>query len=113
MAPSIAVGFLGLGHMGTAMARNLLKSKQFSAVIVWNRDGSKVRAGAWAGCTSHLMMMQKPLCNCKPAARKHAAAGRRRRLPRATSCQHSHRKLQRGVAWRGTTAAGNNASTMH
>jgi len=36
------VGFLGLGIMGTAMARNLLK-KGFK-VTVWNRSPGKVRA---------------------------------------------------------------------
>lgn len=35
------VGFLGLGIMGTAMARNLLKSGHFAEVIVWNRTLSK------------------------------------------------------------------------
>lgn len=38
----ISVGFLGLGIMGTAMARNLLKSDLFSSVTVWNRTLSKV-----------------------------------------------------------------------
>ncbi len=44
MAP-ITVGFLGLGIMGTAMARNLLKKKGelFTDVVVWNRTLSKVR----------------------------------------------------------------------
>lgn len=37
------VGFMGLGIMGTAMARNLLKSGKFKAVYVWNRTLSKVR----------------------------------------------------------------------
>eukprot|EP00877_Chromochloris_zofingiensis_P001313 jgi/Chrzof1/11182/Cz05g27060.t1 len=35
------VGFMGLGIMGTAMARNLLKSGKFKAVYVWNRTLSK------------------------------------------------------------------------
>ncbi|WIA09375.1 hypothetical protein OEZ85_008781 [Tetradesmus obliquus] len=35
------VGFLGLGIMGTAMCRNLLKCGAFSKVIVWNRTASK------------------------------------------------------------------------
>jgi 3-hydroxyisobutyrate dehydrogenase-like beta-hydroxyacid dehydrogenase len=39
-APS--VGFLGLGIMGTAMCRNLLKCGAFSKVVVWNRTASKV-----------------------------------------------------------------------
>lgn len=34
-------GFLGLGIMGTAMARNLLKSGAFSRVILWNRTLAK------------------------------------------------------------------------
>jgi 3-hydroxyisobutyrate dehydrogenase-like beta-hydroxyacid dehydrogenase len=37
-----AVGFLGLGIMGAAMAHNLLKSGKFSKVVVWNRTLSKV-----------------------------------------------------------------------
>jgi glyoxylate/succinic semialdehyde reductase len=37
------VGFLGLGIMGVAMARNLLKSGNYT-VLVWNRTASKVRA---------------------------------------------------------------------
>jgi 3-hydroxyisobutyrate dehydrogenase-like beta-hydroxyacid dehydrogenase len=36
------VGFLGLGIMGTAMCRNLLKCGAFSKVVVWNRTASKV-----------------------------------------------------------------------
>ena len=36
-----SVGFLGLGLMGEAMARNLLKSGRFD-VTVWNRTLSKV-----------------------------------------------------------------------
>eukprot|EP00798_Chlamydomonas_sp_ICE-L_P007052 gene7052-147_t len=42
--PQITVGFLGLGIMGTAMARNLLKKKGelFSDVIIWNRTASKM-----------------------------------------------------------------------
>ncbi|KAG2488739.1 hypothetical protein HYH03_012738 [Edaphochlamys debaryana] len=35
------VGFLGLGIMGEAMARNLLKSGLFASVTVWNRTLSK------------------------------------------------------------------------
>ena len=38
-----SVGFLGLGIMGVAMARNLVESGQFN-VYVWNRTASKVRA---------------------------------------------------------------------
>jgi glyoxylate/succinic semialdehyde reductase len=38
------VGFMGMGIMGTAMARNLLKSGKFKEVHVWNRTLSKVRA---------------------------------------------------------------------
>lgn len=37
----LTVGFLGLGIMGTAMARNLLKSGTFADVVVWNRTLSK------------------------------------------------------------------------
>ena len=36
------VGFLGLGIMGEAMARNLLKSGKFESVTVWNRSSAKV-----------------------------------------------------------------------
>ena len=36
------VGFLGMGIMGVAMARNLVKSGQFASVHVWNRTLSKV-----------------------------------------------------------------------
>ena len=39
------VGFLGMGIMGEAMARNLLKSGLFKAVYVWNRSADKVDAG--------------------------------------------------------------------
>ncbi|KAG2432149.1 hypothetical protein HXX76_009072 [Chlamydomonas incerta] len=35
------VGFLGLGIMGEAMARNLLKSGLFASVTVWNRTLAK------------------------------------------------------------------------
>jgi 3-hydroxyisobutyrate dehydrogenase-like beta-hydroxyacid dehydrogenase len=42
-AAGVSVGFLGLGIMGEPMARNLLKSAQFSKVVVWNRTLSKVR----------------------------------------------------------------------
>jgi 3-hydroxyisobutyrate dehydrogenase-like beta-hydroxyacid dehydrogenase len=38
------VGFLGLGIMGEAMARNLVKSGKFASVTVWNRSDNKVRA---------------------------------------------------------------------
>ncbi|GAX77645.1 hypothetical protein CEUSTIGMA_g5088.t1 [Chlamydomonas eustigma] len=40
----ISVGFLGLGIMGEACARNLLKSGLFSAVHVWNRSPDKASA---------------------------------------------------------------------
>jgi glyoxylate/succinic semialdehyde reductase len=40
----IAVGFLGLGIMGEACARNLLKSGLFSAVYIWNRSPDKASA---------------------------------------------------------------------
>lgn len=40
MAPS--VGFLGMGIMGTAMARNLNNSGLFGPISVWNRTLSKV-----------------------------------------------------------------------
>ncbi len=43
-AGPIKVGFIGLGIMGTAMARNLLKSGLFAEVMVHNRTLSKVRA---------------------------------------------------------------------
>ena len=33
----------GLGIMGVAMARNLIKSGKFAKVVVWNRTLSKVR----------------------------------------------------------------------
>ncbi|GIL82520.1 hypothetical protein Vretimale_11943 [Volvox reticuliferus] len=38
------VGFLGLGIMGEAMARNLLKSGLFASVKVWNRTLAKCEA---------------------------------------------------------------------
>eukprot|EP00775_Hariotina_reticulata_P010437 gene10437-10595_t len=38
------VGFMGMGIMGEAMARNLLKSGKFSKVLVWNRTLSKCDA---------------------------------------------------------------------
>ncbi|GLI70686.1 hypothetical protein VaNZ11_015626 [Volvox africanus] len=38
------VGFLGLGIMGEAMARNLLKSGLFASVTVWNRTLAKCGA---------------------------------------------------------------------
>jgi hypothetical protein len=37
----IRVGFLGLGIMGTGMARNLMKAG-FASVTVWNRSSAKV-----------------------------------------------------------------------
>lgn len=37
------VGFLGMGIMGEACARNLLKSGMFESVTVWNRSADKVR----------------------------------------------------------------------
>ena len=40
------VGFLGLGIMGEAMARNLLKSDQYESVTVWNRSSDKVLPAA-------------------------------------------------------------------
>jgi len=43
-AQSVSVGFLGLGIMGEAMARNLLKADaKFASVTVWNRSPEKVR----------------------------------------------------------------------
>lgn len=49
------VGFLGLGIMGQAMARNLLTSGKFAKVVVWNRTLSKcdqlVAEGAVAAAT--------------------------------------------------------------
>ena len=45
------VGFLGLGIMGEAMARNLIKSGLFASVTVWNRTLIKAQAFAVAeGC---------------------------------------------------------------
>lgn len=44
MAPvhdAAEIGFLGLGIMGVAMARNLLKAG--FKVVVWNRNAAKVR----------------------------------------------------------------------
>ncbi|MEW5301760.1 MAG: hypothetical protein WDW36_004598 [Sanguina aurantia] len=43
------VGFIGLGIMGTAMARNLIKSKQFKSVMIWNRTLSKTAELAGEG----------------------------------------------------------------
>jgi 3-hydroxyisobutyrate dehydrogenase-like beta-hydroxyacid dehydrogenase len=40
---SLDIGFIGLGIMGEAMARNLLKSGKFNSVTVYNRTASKVR----------------------------------------------------------------------
>ena len=42
------VGFLGLGIMGEAMARNLLKSGQYESITVWNRTPDKVLPAALA-----------------------------------------------------------------
>ena len=41
MASQFTVGYLGMGIMGSAMARNLLKSGQFKDVYVWNRSPGK------------------------------------------------------------------------
>ena len=41
------IGFLGLGHMGQAIARNLLAAGH--AVVVWNRSAAPVQALAAAG----------------------------------------------------------------
>lgn len=38
------IGFLGLGIMGEAMARNVLKSGLQSKLVIWNRTASKVDA---------------------------------------------------------------------
>ncbi|KAL6763321.1 hypothetical protein V8C86DRAFT_2498832 [Haematococcus lacustris] len=40
-ASKMKIGFLGMGIMGVAMARNLLKSGLFESVTVWNRTLSK------------------------------------------------------------------------
>lgn len=37
----LTIGFMGMGIMGVAMARNLLKSGQFAKVYVWNRTLTK------------------------------------------------------------------------
>ena len=37
------VGFLGLGIMGEACARNLLKSNLFDSVVIWNRSPDKCK----------------------------------------------------------------------
>uniref|UniRef100_A0A6U1E969 6-phosphogluconate dehydrogenase NADP-binding domain-containing protein n=2 Tax=Eukaryota TaxID=2759 RepID=A0A6U1E969_9CHLO len=37
----LTVGYLGMGIMGSAMARNLLKSGAFKDVYVWNRSADK------------------------------------------------------------------------
>jgi len=37
----LTVGYLGMGIMGSAMARNLLKSGAFKEVYVWNRSADK------------------------------------------------------------------------
>lgn len=51
MAPvePLKVGFLGLGIMGEAMARNLLKSGKFASVMVWNRTLAKTATLAGEG----------------------------------------------------------------
>lgn len=41
-SPDLTVGYLGMGIMGSAMARNLLKSGIFKDVYVWNRSSGKV-----------------------------------------------------------------------
>ena len=43
------VGFIGLGHMGAAMARNLLKAGH--RVVVYNRSRGKAQALVAAGAT--------------------------------------------------------------
>ncbi len=40
--PTLRIGYLGLGIMGEACARNLLKSGLFASVHVWNRNSAKV-----------------------------------------------------------------------
>jgi NAD binding domain of 6-phosphogluconate dehydrogenase len=45
---SLKVGFVGMGIMGEPMAANLLKSKKFASVTVWNRTVAKV-----CGCDAH------------------------------------------------------------
>lgn len=52
------VGFIGLGIMGTAMARNLLKSGKFISVYVWNRTLSKA-GGHTLWCSS---LQRQQLC---------------------------------------------------
>ena len=44
------IGFLGLGHMGQAIARNLLAAGH--AVVVWNRSAAPVQALAAAGAAA-------------------------------------------------------------
>ncbi|PNH10975.1 putative oxidoreductase GLYR1 [Tetrabaena socialis] len=51
-ATKLSVGFVGLGIMGEAMARNLLKSGLFSSVTVWNRTLSKCDALVAEGALS-------------------------------------------------------------
>jgi hypothetical protein len=58
-AKQLAVGFLGLGIMGEAMAANLLRSGKFSKVVVWNRTASKVRARV-CGTAGHARLLGKP-----------------------------------------------------
>ncbi len=70
----LAVGFLGLGIMGEAMARNILKSGLQSKLVVWNRTASKVRENE-----SHSMQLYAvrfALGPCAPAARQTCASVR-------------------------------------
>ncbi|GLC35117.1 Putative oxidoreductase glyr1 [Pleodorina starrii] len=46
------IGFLGLGIMGEAMARNLLKSGLFASVTVWNRTLAKCQTLVSEGAQS-------------------------------------------------------------
>ncbi len=48
----LSVGFLGLGIMGEAMARNLLKSGLFASVTVWNRTLAKCQTLVSEGAKS-------------------------------------------------------------
>lgn len=66
------VGFLGMGIMGEAMARNLLKSGLFKAVYVWNRSADKVRALRCAGAHATLSLDQGWPCLCAWGSSRHA-----------------------------------------
>ncbi|KAF8073093.1 NPF8.3 [Scenedesmus sp. PABB004] len=78
----LVVGYLGLGIMGTAMARNLLKSGRFAKVVVWNRSSAKcaelVAEGAVAAGSPAEVVAQCDItfaCMADPAAALQAALG--------------------------------------